>query len=349
MNRIFDISSGTIIRTILILLLVWLLYFIRDILLLVFLSVVIVSAIDPIVDYFQRRRIPRPVTVLLVYVVFLSLFGLVIFLLIPPITSEIQDLGRSLPGLIEKLSGYFQVVRDFAVSNQLEQNINDFFSNAASRLSEIGTNIFSGTISFLGGIFDLIIILSIAFYMSVQEKGSKKFFTSLFPKVHQEYVAGLAERIQFKMGRWLQGQLLLMLLVFLLTYFGLLAIGAPYALVLAFIAGILEIVPYIGPVVSAIIATTVSFLHGPLTGFLVLGLFTLVQQVEGYALTPLIMKRAVGLNPVVVILALLVGAKLAGILGVIVAVPLATVLSEVLNDLTQAKRGKEEKCASQAQ
>ncbi|MFA5926372.1 MAG: AI-2E family transporter [Parcubacteria group bacterium] len=337
MNRTIEISSGTILRTIFILLLLWFLFLVRDVLALVFVAIIIVSAIDPVVDWFQKKNVPRSLTVFFVYVIFLSLFVLAVSLLIPPITAETESLGKSLPKLIEQLSGYFKVVQDFAATHSLEQNINNFFSNAAGRISDAGTNLFSGTISFLGGIFDFIIVLSIAFYMSVQEAGSKKFFKSVFPKDHQEYVAGLVERIQHKMGRWLQGQLLLMLLVFLLDYLGLLAIKAPYALILALIAGILEIIPYVGPIISAIIATLISFLHGPLTGVLVLGLFAAVQQLEGYVLTPLIMKKAVGLNPIIVILALLIGAKLGGVLGVIIAVPLATVIGEVVNDLTTKK------------
>ena len=132
-----------------------------------------------------------------------------------------------------------------------------------------------------------------------------------------------------------RGRYFLMLIIFLLDYVGLLLIGAPYALVLALVAGILEIVPYIGPVISAVIAVSVSFLHGPLTGLLVLGLFVLVQQLEGYVLTPLVMKKAVGLNPVVVILALMIGAKLGGVMGIIIAVPIAAVAGEIVNDLVK--------------
>jgi len=202
-------------------------------------------------------------------------------------------------------------------------------------VSQAGENIFTGTITFLGGIFEFIIVLSIAFYMTVQEKGTKKFFAALIPDDHKEYVMSFVERIEYKMGRWLQGQMLLMFLVFGLDYLGLLAIGAPYALILALIAGILEIIPYIGPIISAVIAVTVSFLHGPVTGLFVLALFTAVQQLEGYVLTPLVMRKAVGLNPVVVIVALLVGAKLAGVIGVIVSVPIATVIGEIVNDLVR--------------
>ncbi|OGI26621.1 MAG: hypothetical protein A2359_03750 [Candidatus Moranbacteria bacterium RIFOXYB1_FULL_43_19] len=338
MNRTIEISSGTILRTIFILLLLWFLFLVRDIVFLVFISVIIVSAIDPIVDWFQRKNIPRSLTVIVVYILSISIFATAFSFLIPPLVSEIRGLGENFPQLMETLAGYFRVVRDYAVAHNFQENIASFTSDIAAKISEAGQSIFSGTISFIGGIFEFVIILSIAFYMSVQEKGIKKFFAALVPDEHREYVTGLVDRIQFKMGRWLQGQLLLMFLVFGMDYLGLLIIKAPYALILALIAGILEIVPYIGPVISAIIATAVSLLHGPATGLLVLAWFTVVQQLEGYVLTPLIMKKAVGLNPVVVILALMIGAKLGGVMGVIVAVPIATVIGEVIKDLTRAQK-----------
>lgn len=335
MNRTIEISSGTILRAIFILLLLWFLYLVRDILFLVFFAIIIVSAIDPIVDWFQKRKIPRSLTVIVFYILFLAVLGAAIGLLVPPLTSEVRGLGENFPVIIEKLSGYFLIVRDYAMSHNFQQQISNFTGSAAEKISQAGSSLFSGTVSFIGGIFEFVVVLSIAFYMSVQEKGIKKFFASLMPNEHREYVSGLVDRIQFKMGRWLQGQLFLMLIIFALDYVGLLLIGAPYALVLALIAGILEIIPYIGPLISAVIAVAISFLHGPVTGLLVLGLFTLVQQLEGYVITPLVMKKAVGLNPVVVILALMIGAKLGGVMGIIVAVPIAAVLGEVIGDLVK--------------
>jgi predicted PurR-regulated permease PerM len=340
-NRPIEISSSTILRTAFILILLWFLYAIRDIVLLLFIAIIIVSAIDPIVDRMQRKKIPRSLTVIVLYVLLLSLFGFVVLLLIPPLTVEIQGLSQSFPQLVEKLSGYFQNIRDFAVAHNLEQNVSNFLTTAASQVSQAGANVFTGTITFLGGIFEFIVVLSIAFYMTVQEKGTKKFFAALLPDDHKEYVTNLIDRIEYKMGRWLQGQMFLMMLVFGLDYLGLLAIGAPYALILALIAGILEIVPYIGPIISGVVAVTISLLHGPVTGLLVLALFVAVQQLEGHVLTPLVMKKAVGLNPVVVIVALLVGAKLAGIIGAIISVPVATVVWEIINDITKESETKE--------
>jgi predicted PurR-regulated permease PerM len=136
-----------------------------------------------------------------------------------------------------------------------------------------------------------------------------------------------------------------MVIIFAIDYIGLLIIGAPYALVLAIMAGLLEIIPYVGPIVSAIVAASISFLHGPVTGLLVLALFALAQQLEGYVIAPLVMKKAVGLNPVVVILAILIGAKLGGVMGVIISVPIATMVSEVAGDLVRKREVSEERSA----
>ena len=335
MNRTIEISSGTILRTIFILLLLWFLYLIRDILVLVFLALIIVSAIDPVVDWCQKKRIPRSLAVLVIYILAISIAAAAISFLVTPLASEIRGLGENFPILVEKLSGFFNVVRDYAASHNLQQQISNFSGNLTNSISQAGSNVFSGTISFIGGIFSFLVVLSVAFYMSVQEKGVKKFFASISPDEHGEYVMGLVDRIQFKMGRWLLGQMALMVIIFAIDYAGLLIIGAPYALILAILAGLLEIVPYVGPIASAVIAASISFLHDPVTGLLVLALFALAQQLEGYVIAPLVMKKAVGLNPVVVILALLIGAKLGGMMGVIIAVPVATVVSEVAGDLVK--------------
>ena len=337
MNRTIEISSGTILRTILILLLLWFLYLVRDILVLVFLALIIVSAIDPIVDWLQKKKIPRSLTVLVIYVLALSIFAAAISFLVPPLVSEARGLGENFPVLIEKFSGYFRIIRDYADSHNLQQQVSNFSANIANSLSQVSSDIFSRTVSFIGGIFSFVVVLSVAFYMSVEEKGVKKFFASIAPQEHGEYVSGLIDRIQFKMGRWLQGQLALMLIIAVIDYAGLLIIGAPYALILALMAGLLEIVPYVGPIISAVVASAVSFLHGPTTGFLVLALFVTAQQLEGYVIAPLVMKKAVGLNPVVVILALMIGAKLGGAMGIVVAVPIATMIGEVVKDIMGRK------------
>ncbi|MDD3486977.1 MAG: AI-2E family transporter [Candidatus Moranbacteria bacterium] len=333
MNSPIEISSGTILRTIFMVLLLWFLFLIRGILVLVFMALIIVCAIDPIVDWLQRKRVPRALSVFLIYILAFSIVTAAIYFLVSPLSSELNNLGQNFPVMLEKVSEYFQGLNNFAVQHNVSSQVSNFSSNFNTQISQLGTNLFSGTISFIGGIFSFVVILSISFYMSVQEKGVKKFFTSITPKEHEEYISALIDRIEYKMGRWLLGQLALIAVVFTLDYVGMLIIGMPYALILALVAGLLEVIPYVGPIVSIAVAALIGFFHNPWMGVSVLVLFTLVQQLEGNAITPLVMKKAVGLNPVIVIVALLVGFELGGIIGALIAIPVATVIWEILRDV----------------
>lgn len=341
MNRTIEISSGTILRAILILLLLWFLFFVRDILILLFLAFIIVCAVDPIVDWLQRKKIPRVVSVAVLYALFFCLVVLVFSLLIPPLVNEINNFVKNSPDLLAKFSGYFQKFQDFASSHNLSESSQQFFSNLTDSLSSTTSGVFSQTVSILGGIFSVVIVFSVAFYVLVKERGVKKFVASVIPGDHKDYVMDLVDRIQQKMGRWLQGQLLLMLIIFALDYAGLLLLKVPYALILALLAGLLEIIPYIGPMISAVLALVFGFLISPVTGLLAFGWFAIMQQIEGNVIVPLVMRKAVGLNPVVVIVALLVGAKLAGVIGIIISVPIATVIGEIVSDLVKKPEEKE--------
>jgi len=173
--------------------------------------------------------------------------------------------------------------------------------------------------------------------MSVKEDGLKGFIVSLTPKDHRGYVISLVERIQKKVGRWMFGQIILMVVIFVLDFAALSLLGVPYALILALLAGILEIVPYLGPIISATLATLVGLMISPLIGIEILITLTIIQQLESHVIVPQIMKKAVGLNPVVVILALLIGAKLGGTIGAILAVPIATALGVFVSDVAEGR------------
>ena len=169
--------------------------------------------------------------------------------------------------------------------------------------------------------------------MSVKEDGMNSFLVSLTPKAHKDHVVIVANRIKKKIGRWLGGQLLLMLIIFALDFIALSIFRVPYALILALFAGLLEIVPYLGPIISVALASIVGFFISPVTGLIILGILTVIQQLESHVIAPQLMKKVVGLNPVVVILALLIGAKLGGTLGAILAIPLATSAGVLISDL----------------
>ncbi|MFO0702672.1 MAG: AI-2E family transporter [Candidatus Andersenbacteria bacterium] len=193
--------------------------------------------------------------------------------------------------------------------------------------------IFATLSSFFAGAFTVTAIAVLTFYLTVEEKGIKKFFAFIIPGHHHAYVTDLLTRIQLRLGGWLRGYLSLGLVVAGMTYVGLLVIGIKYALVLALFAGVMEFVPLVGPIVSAIPALFFAFTQNPVLAIFVLVLYIAVQQVENHVLVPKIMQRSVGLSPVVVILVILVGAKLAGFIGLLLAVPLTIALAEFGRDV----------------
>ena len=327
-----NISTSTIIRLVLILLGLVFLYLIRDILLIVVVSVIIAAAATGPVNWLQNRRVPRFLGVLFIYLLFFLLLASVIALVFPPLAEQIRQLSSNFPGILDKINLNLEEWRS---GYQIEGNLGSFLSQIGNKISESTASVFSTIVGLFGGILSAAVILVISFYLTVQEKGIKKFFISLTPQNHQQYVSGLIERIEVKMGGWLRGQLLIMLIVGLLVYLGLALLGVKYALTLALIAGILEIVPYLGPILAAVPAVILAFLQAPLLGLLAFILYVVVQQLENYIIFPQVMKKTVGLNPIIIIIVMLVGAKLAGVLGIVLAVPLTAAVTEFLKDIKE--------------
>lgn len=328
-----DITSGAIFRVILIILMFLFLYFIRDILIILFTSIIIASAVEPFVSQAKKFKIPRAVSVIFVYLLTFGIIALIISLLIPPLTEQIKGLVREFPVIVEKLSFYFDSLKSLADKYQIHSNPDILLENIGSRLGQFGSGIFATTKGIVSGFGAALIIIVISFYLAIEEGGIIKFIKAITPARHQGYAMNLFGRSQQQIGRWLRGQLILALVVGVLVFLGLSALGVKYALVLALIAAILEMIPYVGPILSAIPAIFLGFLQGPITGILVIGLYVLIQQIENHFLQPKIMEKAVGLHPVTVIIVLLIGAKVAGVIGMILAVPLASVISVFVSDI----------------
>jgi predicted PurR-regulated permease PerM len=336
---IFDLSSHSFFKLIAIVLLLVFLYLVRDLLLMIFVAIVIASGIDPLIDFFQKRRIPRSISLLVVYIFLLAVVTLIIYVLVPPIIDQVQQLVSILPQ-------YFQVVSDYLGENFVSVggelgNIEELTKSLTGRFGDIATNLYSTISNFFGGIFTLVIILVLSFYFTVEENNFKQFIKSITPTKHRPYLEDLVERIQRQIGLWLRGQLTLGLIVGILIFIGLTILDVKYALILALLAAIFEIVPYIGPIIAAIPAVFLAFTQSPVTGLLVIGLYLIVQQLENHIIVPKVMGKTVGLNPLVIILVILVGSKIAGIMGAILAVPIATALQVFLKDLFEIKDARE--------
>jgi len=334
-KRTVNISTEIILKVAAVFLGLWFLYLIRDVIALFFVAVLVMAAIEPSVNWLQGRKIPRPLAVLTVYVsLFLILIVLASFL-VPALISQFKDFSQNLPAYSEKATSVFSGVRNFTEAQGFIFNTQNFLENLNENLNQSSTKIFSTTVGVFSGLLSSVVIFSIAFYMSVKEKGMEKFLRSITPGGYKKEVVSVAEKIKAKIGRWVVGQLFLMFVIFILDFMALYLIGVPYVLILAIIGGLLEIIPYLGPIIATILAALVGFLTSPVKGLLVLLSYILIQQAENHIITPQVMKKAVGLNPVAVILALLIGVKVAGVPGAILAVPTATAIGVIAENLVR--------------
>ena len=325
-------------RIVLVMLGIYFLYLSLDVLALLFISIIVASALTPWVDWWQRYRIPRSVGVIIIYVVVFFVISAMIFLLIPPLVEQIRALAINLPNIYGRAVLGLQQLQN-GVDIDTAATLQSALDNLGSSLAKATTSIFTALNSIFGGLIQLMVVLVISFYLIVQENGLKKFLRSVTPAKYQPYLMQLINRINIKIGQWFRAQLLLMLVIFALTYLGLWALGMNFVLVLALWAGLTEIIPYIGPIIGAVPAIFLAFTVSPTMGFLVLLLYVVIQQLENNILVPTIMRKAVGLNPIVSILVILVGAKIFGIIGAVLSIPVATVVAVFLSDFFEGWRG----------
>jgi predicted PurR-regulated permease PerM len=344
MDRFLNISitSGTVLKVIGILTLAWLLFILRDVVLIVLTAIVIASAIEPAARALARWRIPRTISVLIVYAVLLSLFFAIFYFFLPSVLRDFTTFIGSLPDYLSTIGGagalgaYAQLL---GLPSPAELANADVLGAAREALNFTAfENPFSATATVFGGLFSFILIIVFSFYFAVVETGVDDFLRIVTPRSYRAYILDLWRRSQRKIGLWMQGQLLLAVIVGVLVYLGLTILGVPHALVLAVIAGAFEIIPVFGPTLSAIPAVIVAFVAGGATlGLLTVALYVVVQQFENHLIYPLVVTRVVGVPPLLVILALIVGAELGGFLGIILAVPLAASLQELVRDMETGK------------
>ena len=323
-KQLISISTGTILKIIAIFVVLWFVWFVRDILAVIFVALLLAALIDPIADWFSKKKIPRSLAVLLVYFVLLLILAFVIFMLIPPVIEQTTALLTNF-GYSEQVAEYFDKFQTLTFG---EEGV----ANNLGQLTDSLRSVFATLSGFIGGIAAMVIVLVLAFYMVVEEQAARNFFKSIAPSKYQPHLAQLFNKMQHKIGSWLRGQLILGLIVGIVAYVGLTILGVQYALVLAIMAGLFENVPYIGPVAAAIPAVILALLQDPVKGVMVAVLYILIQWLENNILVPKIMQKVTGLNPIVSIVALLVGLKIAGIIGAILAVPVATMVAVLLED-----------------
>lgn len=345
-----SITPSTIIKTLVMLLSLYVLYLIRDLVLVIITAIVIASAIEPATRWFGKYKINRVVSVVIMYVGIIAILIGTFAIFLPPLLEDIKNMIRVVPTYFENISGE-EAAAIPGVGKFVETFSGSFFtSDMISKVTESASGAtlgFLGAASdFFGGLLSFVLIIVISFYLAVQENGVANFLRIVTPISHEKYVLNLWERTQRKIGRWMQGQLLLAVIVGTLTYLGLSILGVDNALFLALIAAVMELIPVFGPILAAVPAVGFALVDGGLSlGLLTVGLYLIIQQFESQLIHPLVVKKIVGIPALVAIIALIIGAKIAGFLGIIIAVPVAAAFMEFLGDVERSKLEEEKKLA----
>ncbi len=310
----------------------WFLFIIRDVIAIVFASLIVASALSPTIDRMAKGRIPRVLTILIMYLVIIAFFGALVYFILPPAITQLRQLADQLPNYFSYFNNFINNLREFGIQNHLINDSQSSLNAVSNFLNSFTSNIFNTTKGFISGFTAVLTVFVLNLYLLLDENGIKKFFVALLPVKQKNQIVNIANKVGSGLGAWLRGQLLLGIIVGLLVYIGLVIIGVPYALTLALLAGVLEIIPIIGPIVSAIPAILIALSISPTMALIVTGFYILVQELENKLLVPKVMQRTVGLHPVTIIIVLLIGAKLMGILGILLAVPVTSVLYIVLKE-----------------
>jgi predicted PurR-regulated permease PerM len=315
--------------------LVWLLYLVRDTLLLIYVAGLIAVGLSPLVDAIEQQRVirrfrpPRWAAILSVYVVVFTVVLLFVMLMVPPLASQARDFVTVAPDLVSR--GQQWLIQQGILGREL--TIGEAVRQAPGAGTDAVGTVASAIWGFVGGVFGVVTILIVAFYLLVDAEGIVRAMVRLFPRQERTRVRDAFGRAGEKVSAWLAGQLLLAGIIGATAAVGLWIMDVPYFYVLALIAGIGELIPIVGPLLAAIPAVAVGFSVSPAVALGVALFFIIQQQVENHVLVPKVMSRQVGISPVVVIMALLIGGSLLGIVGAILAVPTAAILQVLFQEL----------------
>lgn len=319
-----EISRKTVIFTIASLIGIWFLVQIREIIVVIFLSIILLSALLKPVEWLAKHRIPRVISVLIVYLVVIGTIATSIGVLLQPFIQQTQGFTSKLPQIIASINDFF-IFHDIPVE--------DISKIIAGQVEQVAKDIFKVTTTIFSSILRFLTIFVLAFYLLLEWDKFVRYIASPFSGKQEKKVINLISKIERGLGHWLRGQIALSLLVGILVFIGLTALGIPFALPLALIAAVLEIIPIIGPTVASIPAILVGLSINPVLGLAVVALYIIIQQVESNFLAPIIMSKVVGLQPPIVIVALLIGSQIAGIAGAILAIPFLVLARIVVLEL----------------
>lgn len=321
-----EISYKTIVFSVAFILSLFLLWHIKSIIFLIFVCFIFMEAVNPAVLRLEKLHLPRPLAILFIYFAILFFLSLSFALIIPILVEQTSGLVNALPETLNNISVFGLNPANFDWASQFKI------------LENLPAEIAKAAVSFFSNLFSGFIILVITFYMLLERQHLSRYSFHFFGNKGKRVALKILEDLEIRLSSWLNAQLLLMTIIGVFAYIGYSLIGLSYAVPLAIMAGILEAVPNIGPTISTVMAAVIGLTISPLTSLLAVTVGLIIQQLENNVIVPRLMKEAVGINPLITILLIAAGVKLAGIGGAVLAIPVYLTIEVIAKVLISANK-----------
>ena len=347
-NKI-DISDKSIIKVILWILFFYGLYYFRSIVFVLFLSVIIASVVDRVVNLLKRFRFPRLLSVVIFYLLSLGLVFLLFCFFLPTAIEYIGSTIKKLPEFLNNLDSIKSSSIKFLDSNKLSAfssfannlDTNELANMAQSKILSTG-GIVASTSSLIDFLVNFVLTLVISFYISINEKGVHNFLRLISPRKYENYIESLVQRSQRKISNWFIGQIVSAFCVAVMVYITLIILGIPFALSISILAFIFELMPILGIVSASIPALFLAWNVGGVSLMVItLVCFFIISQISSYFIYPKIVGKLAGIPPIMIIVSVIMGAMVAGFWGALIAIPVSTIIMEILDDYRKKKENEQ--------
>ncbi len=324
-----SISTSTIFRVFFVALIFWLAYTVRATLLLVFISFILATIMNPLAARAEKYKIPRGLTVAALYLIaFGALIG-VGWSLAPLLIFQISQIAQNFGGYWDKAVAFLPWGIEADVKDVVQNNLNSIASAAKTGLSVTISSVLSTVAGFVNVVGSFIIVVVLAFYFVAEEKNLKKGLLRVLPVKHVPLADRLITNFQYWLGGWARGQIILSLIIGACVYIALTIIGVPYAFALALLAGLLEFIPYAGPIFSGIFGVFFALTVSPTIALITALAYYVIQVLENNVIVPKVMQKAAGVNPVLSFIMILIAFEALGVIGVFLGVPIASIIMAI--------------------
>jgi len=336
--RVITVSTGTVLRTIFILLALVVAWLVRDILCYVFLAFLLAGILYPFARWAERHKIPKALAVIAVYILIVGALALLLALMLPVIVGEVRSIPSAYGSSFGWASGWISVVKAWVARLVVDTDWSSTLLGIQGQMQDLVGNLFSTLTGAVGALAGVVIVFVLSFYIIIEEPAIKRAFQDLVPEEHREYATQFATRVMNRLGDWMRGEIVLMVILGMLYLVVYLVLGVPFPVLLALLGGFMEFIPYLGPIISGIPAILLALTISPGHAIAAFVCMIVIHELESNLIAPKVMQKSVGLNPVISIIAFLVGLQLFGVVGGIIAIPVATCGSLAYSEWLAFKR-----------